>query len=200
MKEKLHIIPHHHAITKVAREQLHGHAAFVVWFTGLSGSGKSTLASELEKKLFAKGVSTYILDGDNIRTGLNKDLDFTDAGRIENIRRIGEVAKLFVDAGTVVLTAFVSPFKADRQMVRELVGKANFVEVFVDCPIEICESRDVKGLYNKARAGEISNFTGISSPFEIPENYDLRIATNEMPIDASVEKIYAELASKLILN
>jgi adenylyl-sulfate kinase len=155
------------------------------------------LASELERRLHEKGMHTYILDGDNVRAGLNKDLDFSEDGRVENIRRIGEVSNLFVQAGVVVLTAFVSPFKADRELVKGLVGSENFVEVFVDCPIEVCEQRDVKGLYKKARAGEISNFTGISSPFEAPENPDIRIPTNEMAINEGVDALINQIAKKL---
>lgn len=197
MTEKLHIIPHNHDIDKDDRIALHGHFSKVIWFTGLSGSGKSTLASKLEREFFERGMSTYILDGDNIRSGLNKDLDFTDQGRIENIRRIGEVSKLFVDAGVLVLTAFVSPFKSDRQTVRELVGEENFIEVFVDCPLEVCEARDVKGLYKKARAGEISNFTGISSPFEEPTNFDIRIPTNEWSIEKSIDTLIEHITKKI---
>ena len=197
MTEKLHIIPHDHDISKSDRNALHGHQSKVIWFTGLSGSGKSTLASKLERELFERGLSTYILDGDNIRTGLNKDLDFTDSGRVENIRRIGEVSKLFVDAGVIVLTAFVSPFRSDRQTVRELVGEGNFIEVFVDCPLEVCEARDVKGLYKKARAGEISNFTGISSPFEKPTNFDIRIPTNEWSIEESIQQLVDHTIEKI---
>ena len=197
MTEKLHIIPHNHDIRQNDRNALHGHPSKVIWFTGLSGSGKSTLASRLERQLFESGLSTYILDGDNIRTGLNKDLDFTNSGREENIRRIGEVSKLFVDAGIIVLTAFVSPFKSDRQTVRDLVGAENFIEVFVDCPLEVCEARDVKGLYKKARAGEISNFTGISSPFEMPTNFDIRIPTNEWTLDKSIQQLNDFVAKKI---
>lgn len=200
MTEKLHIIPHSHAISRQDRNALHGHKALVMWFTGLSGSGKSTLASELERRLHEEGISTYILDGDNIRKGLNNDLDFTEAGRVENIRRIGEVARLFTDAGIVVLTAFVSPFKSDRDAVRQLVGDENFLEIFVDCPLEVCEARDVKGLYKKARAGEISNFTGISSPFEAPEKADIRIPTNELSIDEGVELLCTVIRPKLNLQ
>jgi len=199
MKEKLHIIPHNHTISKIDRNQLLGHRSFVIWFTGLSGSGKSTLASGLERMLQNHRYATFILDGDNIRAGLNKDLDFTESGRIENIRRIGEVSKLFVDAGIIVLTAFVSPFKSDRRTVKELVGADNFVEVFVDCPIEVCEARDVKGLYKKARAGEISNFTGISSLFEKPEDFDVRIPTNEISIEKGVQILYNTISEKLEL-
>ncbi len=197
MKEKLHIIPHKHDVTANDRTRLNGHESKVIWFTGLSGSGKSTLASALEGQLHANGIHTYILDGDNVRTGLNKDLDFTEEGRVENIRRIGEVAKLFVDAGVVVLTAFVSPFKQDRDTVRQLVGPSKFIEVFVDCPLEVCEQRDVKGLYKKARAGEISNFTGISSPFEAPENADIRIRTDKMTIEQGVEELLSFIAPRI---
>jgi adenylylsulfate kinase len=200
MKEKLHIIPHKHDVTTKDRNRLMGHHSLVIWFTGLSGSGKSTLASELEAQLHSQGVHTYILDGDNIRTGLNNDLDFTDSGRVENIRRIGEVSKLFVDAGVVVLTAFVSPFKQDRQTIRDLVGSDQFLEVFVDCPLEVCEARDVKGLYKKARAGEISNFTGISSPFEEPENPDIRIQTDKLTIKQGVEQLLAKVAPRIELD
>jgi adenylyl-sulfate kinase len=200
MTEKLHIIPHQHDVTTQDRNRLFGHQSKVIWFTGLSGSGKSTLASALEVQLHANGVHTYILDGDNVRSGLNKDLDFTETGRIENIRRIGEVAKLFADAGVVVLTAFVSPFKQDRDTVRQLVGDSTFVEVFVDCPLEVCEQRDVKGLYKKARAGEISNFTGISSPFEAPENADIRIPTDKITIEQGVEELLAYIAPRIEIS
>lgn len=182
-KEKLHIIPHDHKITRDDRERLLGQKARVLWFVGLSGSGKSTLASRVEQELHQMGKLTYILDGDNVRAGLNKDLDFSETSRVENIRRIGEVSKLMLDAGVMVLTAFISPFRADRQAVRDLVGADRFVEIHVDCPVEECEKRDVKGLYKKARAGEISNFTGITSPFEIPENPDVRVQTHLNDID-----------------
>ena len=161
---------HHQAlsITRSAREHLNGHAGRVIWFTGLSGSGKSTIANALEKALHAQGRRTYILDGDNVRQGLNKDLGFTDADRVENIRRVAEVAKLMMDAGLIVLTAFISPFRAEREMARHLIGEEHFVEVFVDTPLELCEQRDPKGLYKKARSGELPNMTGISSPYEPP--------------------------------
>jgi adenylylsulfate kinase len=177
------VIPHHHQIGKQQRNALNGHSSKVLWFTGLSGSGKSTLANALEVHLFEQGLRTYILDGDNIRTGLNNDLDFSDQGRVENIRRIGEVARLFVDAGMVVLSAFISPFEEDRRKVREIVGAENFVEIFVDCPLEICEQRDVKGLYKKARAGLIKNFTGIDSPFEKPQNHTIYVNTHEQSLE-----------------
>jgi adenylylsulfate kinase len=150
----------------------------VIWFTGLSGSGKSTLATQLEFQLHAKKFKTYLLDGDNVRGGLNNDLDFSDISRKENIRRIGEVSKLFLDSGLVVLSAFISPFEEDRSQVRYIVGSENFVEVFVDCPLEVCEQRDVKGLYKRARSGEVRNFTGISSPYERPQNPDITISTH----------------------
>lgn len=158
----------------------------LIWFTGLSGSGKSTLAVQLEAELHQRGFKTYLLDGDNIRSGLNKDLSFTDDGRIENIRRIGEVSKLMLDAGLVVLSAFISPFEEDRAQVKTIVGHENYVEVFVNTPIEVCEQRDVKGLYKRARAGEVKNFTGIDSPYEVPENPDIAIPTHEMNLEKSI--------------
>jgi len=157
-------------ITRADRERLNGHPGKVIWFTGLSGSGKSTLANALEMELHACGIRTYILDGDNIRQGLNKDLGFTDADRVENIRRIAEVAKLMMDAGLIVLTAFISPFRQEREMARELIGINRFLEVYVSTTLEVCEQRDVKGLYRQARQGKIPNMTGITSPYEIPEN------------------------------
>lgn len=156
------------SITRPDRERLNGHAGKVIWFTGLSGSGKSTIANALEQALHAQGKRTYILDGDNVRQGLNKDLGFTNADRVENIRRIAEVAKLMMDAGLIVMTAFISPFRAEREMARQLIGVENFVEVFVDTPLEVCEQRDPKGLYKKARRGELPNMTGINSPYEPP--------------------------------
>jgi len=165
------------------------HKPLLIWFTGLSGSGKSTIANELEKRLFDVGVHTYILDGDNVRKGLNSDLDFTEKGRIENIRRIGEVSNLFLDAGLVVLSAFVSPFRSDRSLVKKLAGDGNYIEVFVDCPLEVCEARDVKGLYKKARKGEIKDFTGISAPFEVPESPEIEINTAQLSIGESVQKV-----------
>jgi adenylylsulfate kinase len=191
MSTSTNIIAQTYKTGKADRIRQNGHKPCVVWFTGLSGSGKSTLANAVEQLLVAEGIHTYVLDGDNIRHGLNSNLDFSESGRHENIRRIGEVSKLFVDAGIVVLTAFISPFKSDRAMVRSLVEADEFVEVFVDCPIEICEQRDVKGLYKKARAGEISDFTGISSPFENPEHPEITIPTSACTI---------EDAAKLITN
>jgi adenylyl-sulfate kinase len=176
-------------VSKEQREQLMQQRAKLIWFTGLSGSGKSTLAVQLEAQLFARGFKTYLLDGDNIRTGLNKDLSFTDDGRVENIRRIGEVSKLLLDSGVIVLSAFISPFKADREQVKTIVGSLNYMEVFVDTPLEVCEQRDVKGLYKKARAGEVKNFTGIDSPYERPESADLVIKTETLTVEQSVERL-----------
>jgi adenylylsulfate kinase len=158
----------------------------LIWFTGLSGSGKSTLAIQLEAALHAQGFKTYLLDGDNIRSGLNKDLSFTDEARVENIRRISEVCKLFLDAGVVLLSAFISPFQSDRQQVKSIVGEGNYIEVFVDAPLEVCEQRDVKGLYKKARAGEVRNFTGISSPYEKPSHPDVVIPTDKMSVEEAM--------------
>ena len=197
MKEELHIIPHDHHIDKTLRNESNKHKSFVIWFTGLSGSGKSTVANALEQQLFERKIKTYILDGDNIRTGLNSDLDFTEEGRVENIRRIGEVANLFVEAGLVTLSAFVSPFKEDRERVRATVGADNFIEVFVDCPLEVCEERDVKGLYKKARAGIIKNFTGISSPFETPDHADVVVHTDKETLEESVLKVLRVVIEKL---
>jgi len=184
-----HIYPIKTKVSKEQREQLLNQRAVMIWFTGLSGSGKSTLAVQLEAQLSDLGFKTYLLDGDNIRAGLNKDLSFTDEGRIENIRRIGEVAKLLLDAGVVVLSAFISPFQADRQQVKEIVGAKNYVEVFVDAPLEVCEQRDVKGLYKKARAGEVKSFTGIDSPYEAPANADLVLPTGELEVEESIAKL-----------
>ena len=196
-KEKLYIIPHKHDITKEDRNKQLGHESFLIWFTGLSGSGKSTIANSLERKLYENGVHTFILDGDNVRKGLNKDLDFTEEGRIENIRRIGEVSNLLVQSGAVALSAFVSPFLNDRRQVKDLVGEKNYVEVFVDCPLEICEQRDVKGLYKKARNGEIKNFTGIDSPFEAPVHPDVHVHSDKLSVEESVEMVYAAIKEKL---
>lgn len=180
-KEKVakNIISQEFKIDRENRKALLGQRPLLIWFTGLSGSGKSTMANLLEAELHARGFKTYILDGDNVRRGLCKDLTFTEEDRIENIRRIGEVSRLFMDAGLIVLSSFVSPFQNDRERVRQLVGSDRFVEVFVDCPLEICEKRDVKGLYKMARRGEVNNFTGIDSPYENPTNPDIVLKTAE---------------------
>lgn len=180
------LFPFESKITNEARFQLLQQNPKVIWFTGLSGSGKSTLATRLEVQLFKKNFKTYLLDGDNVRTGLNKDLDFSDYARKENIRRIGEVSKLFLDSGLIVLSAFISPFEEDRNLVRQIVGSANFIEVFVDCPLDVCETRDIKGLYKRARAGEVKNFTGISSPYERPLNPDITVSTHLQSIEESL--------------
>ena len=193
MDEKLHIIPHQHPVTAADRCRHNGHQALVVWFTGLSGSGKSTIASRLEQLLMAEGIHTYILDGDNVRAGLNKGLSFSPEDRMENLRRIAEVGKLFVDAGLVVLSAFVSPLKKDRDMIKNIVGEATFAEVFVNTSLEECERRDVKGLYQKARKGEISNFTGLSAPYEAPEQADIEIRTEGQSIEESAQQVLAYL-------
>jgi adenylylsulfate kinase len=186
-------------VTRKDRMGLKKQNSFVVWFTGLSGSGKSTLASHLDKRLNQEGCNCYILDGDNIRLGLNSDLDFSDLGRKENIRRIAEVARLFIDAGEIVLTAFVSPFIEDRQLAKEIIGNENFIEVFVDTPFEECELRDTKGLYAKARKGEIKYFTGMDSPYEKPTNPDLVIKTKNRAIADCVDEIYALIEKKIKL-
>lgn len=186
--------------TKVSAEERHrlmNQKPRLIWFTGLSGSGKSTLAVQLEAALHAQGFKTYLLDGDNIRSGLNKDLTFTDDARVENIRRISEVCKLFLDAGVVLLSAFISPFKVDREQVKSIVGAENYIEVFVDTPLEICEQRDVKGLYKKARAGEVKNFTGISSPYEKPANPDIVIATDKMSVEQSIDVLMKSITPKI---
>ena len=197
MVKKTNIYWHERLVNQQNRENLHHHKGVCLWFTGLSGSGKSTIAINVEKKLFNRGISTYVLDGDNIRHGLNKDLGFSPKDREENIRRIGEVAKLFVDAGLVVMTAFISPYRADRQIARSLFADGEFYEIFIDASIETCEKRDPKGLYKKARAGEINDFTGISAPYEIPKNPELIVqTTTEENIDSDAEKVMQFLINK----
>ena len=181
------------SITRAEREKLNSHKGKVLWFTGLSGSGKSTIANALEVELHAQGRRTYILDGDNIRQGLNKDLGFTDADRVENIRRIAEVAKLMMDAGLIVMTAFISPFRREREMARELIGAGNFVEVHVSTSLEVCEQRDVKGLYKKARSGQLPNMTGINSPYEAPERPDVTLDCSDAPLRAGVKVLLGAL-------
>jgi len=183
------VVWHAHSITRDDRQQRQGHRGGVIWFTGLSGSGKSTLADEVEQRLFQQGVSTFLLDGDNVRHGLCRDLGFTDADRKENIRRVGEVAKLMADAGLLVLTAFISPHRSERQMVRELLEPGQFIEVFVDTPLAVCEARDPKGLYRKARAGELTNFTGIDAVYEAPEQPELHLDGEQLVTKLSDEII-----------
>lgn len=182
-------------IDKKQRQAYFGHKSAVLWFTGLSGSGKSTLAVEVERQLFEHHVNSYVLDGDNVRFGLNQNLGFSAEDRTENIRRIGEVAKLFVDAGTIVLTAFISPYREDRRRVRELLDDGEFVEIFVNTPIEVCEKRDVKQLYAKARRGEIKGFTGIDAPYEAPQKPELTIDTSTQTLEESVKQIIDYLGS-----
>ncbi|WP_210447106.1 adenylyl-sulfate kinase [Vibrio crassostreae] len=177
------VVWHNSTVTHQDRVQQKQQKPVVLWFTGLSGSGKSTVANAVESRLLSLNKHSYLLDGDNVRHGLNKDLGFSDTDRIENIRRIGEVAKLFVDAGSIVLTAFISPFIADRQQVRDLMGKGQFLEVFIDTPLEVCEQRDPKGLYKKARAGEIKHFTGIDSAYEAPVSPEIRVETANQSIE-----------------
>ena len=190
---------HHASITRGDRAQQRGHRSAILWFTGLSGAGKSTLANAVNAALFERGLACYVLDGDNVRHGLCKDLGFSDADREENIRRIGEVAKLFLDAGVVVLTAFVSPFQADRQRARALVEGGDFIEIHCAADLAVCEQRDTKGLYAKARAGEIKEFTGISSPYEAPEAPELRVDTGSQSLEQSVEQVLAYLAAQGVI-
>ncbi|MFB4212259.1 adenylyl-sulfate kinase [Shouchella sp. JSM 1781072] len=194
------LVWHDATITKEDRQRKNNHKSCLLWFTGLSGSGKSTLANALDQVLYNNGLNSYVLDGDNVRQGLNQDLGFTDEDRVENIRRIGEVSKLFVDAGTIVSTAFISPFQADRERVRERFADHEFIEVYVRCNLEECEKRDVKGLYKKARAGEIPHFTGISSPYEAPDQPDLTVDTAEESVEESLEKLVNYLKDKQIVR
>lgn len=200
MTKSTNIVWHQQAISKKERSIKNGHKSCVLWFTGLSGAGKSTIANSIDIALFERGIKSYVLDGDNIRHGLNKDLGFNETDRKENIRRIGEVAKLFVDSGTIVSTAFISPFRGDRAQVRNLFNKDEFIEIYVHCPLSICEERDPKGLYRKARNGEISDFTGITSPFEAPRHPEIMIDTSELTIEESVQLILDYLIDKKILN
>jgi adenylylsulfate kinase len=191
---------HHADIAKVDREKQNGHKAVVIWFTGLSGSGKSTLAHAVENALFEADCRTFVLDGDNIRHGLNKDLGFSPEDREENIRRIGEVANLFTQAGVIAMTAFISPYRADRDKARAIAGEGNFIEVYVKCALDICEERDTKGLYKKARAGEIKEFTGISAPYEEPDNPEIVIDTGVLSLEESAEAVLAALRDRSIIS
>ena len=186
---------HHATVTRQRRAKLNHHHSILLWFTGLSGAGKSTLAHALEERLYQMGSHTFVLDGDNVRQGLCGDLGFSNEDRIENIRRVSEVSKLFLEAGVIVLTAFISPFQADRRKARNLVGE-DFVEIYCDCPLSVCEDRDVKGLYRRAKAGEIKYFTGISSPYEQPEQAELVIKTGEKGIDECVDQILEYLIER----
>jgi adenylylsulfate kinase len=193
------IVRHTYGVNPNDRQKANGHRSMLIFFTGLSGSGKSTIANALEEKLHTNGIKTYALDGDNIRHGINKDLSFSPEDRSENNRRIGEISKLFVDAGVVVLAAFVAPYKKDRDLIKNTVGADNYIEVFVNASLEVCEQRDVKGLYAKARKGEIKNMTGISAPYDAPDNPNAEV-THENSIEESVEIIYNKIENHLRLK
>jgi adenylylsulfate kinase len=197
---KVNVVWHHATVTRARREQLNGHKSAILWFTGLSGAGKSTLAHAVEERLYQLACRTFVMDGDNVRHGLCADLGFSEEGRKENIRRVGEAAKLFMEAGVIVLTAFISPFRSDRSRVRKLVPHGEFLEVYCRCPIEICESRDVKGLYKRARAGEIKDFTGISSPYEEPVTPELDVDTGVLPLEDSVARVIDMLVERGVIR
>lgn len=199
MTKAANITWHETTISKVDRRVQNGHGSCTLWFTGLSGSGKSTIANAVSNELYRQGINEYVLDGDNIRHGLNGDLGFSEYDRTENIRRIGEVAKLFVDSGKVITTAFISPFSSDREQVRALFEEGEFIEVFVSCPLEECERRDPKQLYKKARRGEIKNFTGIDSPYEPPTSPEITIQTDLLTVEEAVEKVFEYLRNKNII-
>ena len=194
------VIYHQASVTRQRRNKLNDHHSVVLWFTGLSGSGKSTLAHALEEKLFQKGCRTFVLDGDNVRHGLNSNLDFSEKGRTENIRRISEVSKLMMESGLIVLTAFISPFNKDREEARKLISNYDFIEIYCKATLETCEARDVKGLYKRARAGEIKNYTGIDSPYEKPENPEIVIDTDQQSLEESISNILDFLKSKRIIS
>ncbi|MGD8911468.1 MAG: adenylyl-sulfate kinase [Candidatus Thiodiazotropha sp.] len=193
------IVWHEATVTRERREKMNRHRAKLLWFTGLSGSGKSTLAHALEEELHQRSCRTYVFDGDNVRHGLCNDLGFSTEDRSENIRRIGEMAKLFVDAGVIALTAFISPIREDRERARGLFPHGDFIEVFVSCPLEVCETRDVKGLYKKARSGEIANFTGISAPYDVPEKPEITIETQDRTIEACVDELIKALEQRGVI-
>ena len=199
MEKSSNVVWHHATVTRKRREALAGHSAAVLWFTGLSGAGKSTLAHAVEEELHRTGVRTFVFDGDNVRHGLCSDLGFSPDDRSENLRRIGEMTRLFVEAGVVALTAFISPFRADRERVRRILPEGDFLEIYCKCSLEVCEARDVKGLYRRARAGEITEFTGISSPYEPPLAPDLVVETDVLSLEASVEQVLALLARRGVL-
>lgn len=198
--DKDNVIWHHARVARSDRERTHRHKSVILWFTGLSGSGKSTVAHAVEERLYQRGCHTFVFDGDNVRHGLCIDLGFSPQDRAENIRRIGEMTKLFLEAGVIVLTAFISPFRKDRQRVRSLVPKEDFIEIYCQCPLEVCERRDTKGLYRRARAGEVKEFTGISSPYETPENPELILDTSVLSLEQSVESVLTLLAHRGILG
>jgi len=187
---------HQATVTRARRAQLDGHRSAVLWFTGLSGAGKSTLAHAVEESLYQQGCHTFVLDGDNVRHGLCGDLGFSAADRMENIRRVSELAKLFVEAGQIILTAFISPFRADRDKARQLIGAADFIEIYCHCSLEICEERDTKGLYQRARRGEIKEFTGISSPYEAPHTPELIVETGHEPLEQCVAQVLSYLQAR----
>lgn len=193
------IVWHHQKVTRADRASIKSQSPCLLWFTGLSGSGKSTIANALDVALFERGYHTFLLDGDNVRHGLNKDLGFSDEDRVENIRRIGEVSKLFTDAGVIVLSAFISPFTTDRRLVRNLFPAGEFIEVFMDTPLQTCEERDPKGLYEKARAGKIKNFTGIDSPYEAPERPEVRLDTSQMSVEDCVNRLISYLLDRQLI-
>ncbi|GAB4123053.1 MAG: adenylyl-sulfate kinase [Sideroxydans sp.] len=199
-QSSVNVVWHHATVTRARREEQNGYRSAILWFTGLSGAGKSTLAHAVEEELHQRGCRTFVLDGDNVRHGLCGDLGFSAQDRIENIRRVGEVAKLFMEAGIIVLTAFISPFRADRERVRGLVGHGDFMEIYCEAPLEVCETRDVKGLYKKARAGLIADFTGISSPYEHPLNPELTVDTGKAALDACVQQVIGDMIHRGILK
>jgi adenylylsulfate kinase len=193
------IVWHHQKVTRADRASIKNQSPCLLWFTGLSGSGKSTIANALDVALFERGYHTFLLDGDNVRHGLNRDLGFSDEDRVENIRRIGEVSKLFTDSGVIVLSAFISPFTSDRRLVRNLFPAGEFIEVFMDTPLETCEERDPKGLYEKARAGKIKDFTGVDSPYEAPERPEVRLDTSQMSVDDCVNRLISYLLDRQLI-
>ena len=194
------VVWHHATVTRARREQQNNHRGAILWFTGLSGAGKSTLAHAVEEELHQMGCRTFVLDGDNMRHGLCGDLGFSNEDRIENIRRVGEVAKLFMEAGIIVLTAFISPFRSDRERVRGMVEHGDFIEIYCDSSIEVCETRDVKGFYKKARAGQIAEFTGISSPYEVPENPEITVRTGTVELEVCVQQVLAQLETHQVIK
>ncbi len=200
MSAQKNLVTYKPIITKADRRELLAQNSKIIWFTGLSGSGKSTIADAVEADLNARGFTTYLLDGDNIRNGLSRNLGFSDEDRTENIRRAGEVAKYFVDAGIVVLCAFISPFKKDRKMVRDMMERDEFIEIFVNCTVDVCEQRDKKGLYKQARAGELKNFTGIDSPYEVPDKPELEVRSYQMNVVKAAEKVIRYILPKLQLS